>query len=389
MDDDEELSMDQIKELIDSPPIVRVVNLIISQAINDRATAIHIEHSRVRYRVDGVLYEVMNPPEHIHVPLVARIKVMGLMDIFERRIPQDGKIRLQHDQVGYVLRVSILPCDYGEKVVIKIKPEEATQLLSLDQLGLSPQHQRAMQSLLQRRSGLLLISGFRRGGKSATLYACLHALNQVERNLQSIEDPIEVRLPGVNQIQVHTKVGLTFASAFRACLRSDPDVIVVGEVHSQETCRLAVDAACDRHLVLGASYNYGAASSVAYLYHYGIEPYLVAKALNGALSQRLARRLCPDCKTSEPAPPGFELESICSGVGCDACNSVGTRGQIGIQELMINSPALQECIASSPTVEQLNRVAREQGMIGLREDGLKKVADGLISLTEMLQATRD
>lgn len=386
--DEEGLTLDQLKELVEEPAIVRVVNLIISQAIIDRATSIHIECTRVRYRVDGVLYEVMNPPEHIHSAVTARIKVMGLMDIAERRIPQDGAIDLLHDDKPYRLRVSMIPCDYGEKIVIKIQPKEAFSLLGLDHLGLSPENRSALHSLLQRRSGLLLISGFSRGGKTTTLYSCLSTLNQVERNLQTIEDPIKFRLSGVTQTQVHYKAGLTFASALKACLRNDPDVISVGQLHDAETCRIAVDAALD-HLVLAACNNYSAASSVMRLLHVGVEPYLVSQALNGALSQRLARRVCPDCKNTQPAPPGFDLDSISIGAGCDACGSVGLRGQIGVQELLLNSAPVQDCISRYPSWEQLTQVACEHGMVRLRDDGLKKVAAGWISLEEMLRVTQD
>jgi type II secretory ATPase GspE/PulE/Tfp pilus assembly ATPase PilB-like protein len=382
-------SLERLREQIDSPTIIRLVNLIISQGIYDRASAIHIEPKRIRYRVDGTLYEVMAPPEETHRATTGRLKIMGGMDLAEWRVPQSGQIRMQHEQIPYRLQLSVIPCEAGEKVVIHIRAEEPAQLLGLNQLELSPENLNHLLSILQQPSGLLLVSGFRRGGKSSTLYACLNHLNDGTRNLQSMEDPVKIPIPGVNQVAIQPKVGLTFPSALRACLRSDADVIMVGQVHGYETCQLAVDAACNGHLVLAASQNYSAASSLLYLIHCGVEPYLVSLALKGALSQRLARRLCPDCKSAAPAPPGFGLETIYVSAGCPTCKSVGSRGQIGIQELMRNSPSLRDCLARSPNHQQLVEVAREQGMLSLREDGLKKVAEGKISLAEMLQVTRD
>lgn len=374
--DGEEVSFEALKEMIDEPPIVRVVNLIISQAINDAASAIHIDpgerESRVRYRVDGLLHEVMNPPRHVHLPVTARLKVMAGLDMAERRIPQDGKILLTHDGKKFDLRVSVLPCAYGEKVVLRIQPSES--MLALEELGFAPSLLADWRALLQQPRGLILVSGPSGSGKSTTLRASLAGLESAGRSLLSIEDPVGPRLPGVSQVQVNNRVGLTVGSALRSALRADPEVVMVGLLHGSEAAALAVDAAGGRCLVLAGCYHYSAAGAVEQLLHHlGIEPYLVAMALRGSLHQRLVRRVCPECKLA----------------GCDRCKQAGYRGQLGVQELLRNSPALSHLMQERATGAKLHELACQEGMVPLREDGQRKVDQGLTTLEELLRAVRE
>ena len=393
MPEDDEVTLEQLMQMVDEPPIIRVINLILSQAINDRATAIHIEPragpSRVLYRVDGILYDVMHPPRHVHLPCACRLKIMANMDIAERRIPQDGRIRLTHDGREFDLRVCSLPCAHGEKLVVKIHSAEPGAIRPLEGLGMSPAHLTALQGLLARPHGLLLVSGGRGTGKSTTLYSCLAHLKESQRDLFSIEDPIEHHLENVNQLQVRPKVGLTFAQALRACLRSDPDVIMVADLHNEECCRLAVDAACDRHLVLAATYSDSASWCVQRLMNVGVEPYLVSHALLGASYQRLARRICSACKQPVSGPNDFQLSETWEGAGCDECKQRGCKGQVPLFELLQNTPDLAQLILERAGQERIREQALRDGMIPLRQDGLHKVQQGLVSLSECLRIVRD
>ncbi len=387
----EENSLDKLKEWVDEAPVVRVVHLIVSQAVNDRATAIHIEKGLVRYRCDGILYEVMNPPPHIHAPIVARIKIMANMDIAEQRVPQDGLLRLTHDGTAYDLRVSTLPCEGGEKVILRILPREQALLSEIGNLGLSTHNRANLESLLQRRAGLLVVSGGRRSGKATTLYSCLRMLHQAEKCIYSITEPyhLKMTLPWVNHIPLNHKVGLKFESAIASCLRSDPDVLVIGSVSSSWDARLAVDAAGRGCLVLAAMHGSSAAGVVVSLLNHGVEPYLLSQVLLGSLSQRLARRICPDCKKSIPAPSGMDIAELSIGEGCPNCRSSGCRGQIGLQELLQSTPPVADRLLSRPSVSELHELACSLGMLTMRDDALEKVRQGLISLDEMLRTLRD
>lgn len=389
--DQDDLSPDRLKELVDETPIVRVVNLIVSQAVNDGATAIHLEKGLVRYRCDGVLFEVMNPPDSVHAAVVARLKIMANMDVAERRIPQDGMIRLTHDGTAYDVRVTTLPCEGGEKVILRIFPVDAAAVPDLGNLGLSSRNLANLEALLQRRAGLLVVTGGSRSGKATFLYSCLRTLNQAPKCIYSIADPyhFHLKLPWVNHIQLNSKAGLSFESAIASCLRSDPDVLLIGSLDSTWQAQMAMDAAGRGCLVLAAMHGSGAAQGLVSLVNWGLEPYLLGRALLGILHQRLARRICPDCRKSVPAPPDVSTSPISVGAGCLNCRSSGCRGQVGIQELLQNNAPIAELLLTRPSARELHDLSCKHGMVPMREDALEKVRQGLISLDEMLRVLRD
>lgn len=396
---EEEIALDKLKELVDEAPIVRVVNLIISQAINDKASDIHIEPEvrsvRVRYRVDGVLHDVMSPPKHIQAPMVSRIKIMASMDIAERRIPQDGKIHLRHDGREFDLRVSTVPTIHGEKVVMRIL-DKSSVMLGLNKLGFAEENQRVFEQVIEKPYGMILVTGPTGSGKSTTLYSCLNKLNTGITNILTIEDPVEYQLPGVNQVQVNTKANLTFASALRSFLRQDPDIIMVGEIRDQETARIAVEAALTGHLVLSTLHTNDAAGAVSRLIEMGVEPFLVASSIIGVLGQRLARTICPNCKESYvPTPEAvkrFGLAmfsdaelSFYRGRGCDHCKMTGYRGRTGIHEILTMSDRVRGLILHRSSTAELKQAAMEEGMRTMQDDGLNKVLSGVTSMEECLR----
>jgi len=396
---EEEIALDKLKELVDEAPIVRVVNLIISQAINDKASDIHIEPEarsvRVRYRVDGVLHDVMSPPKHIQAPMVSRIKIMSTMDIAERRIPQDGKIHLRHDGREFDLRVSTVPTIHGEKVVMRIL-DKGSVMLGLNKLGFSEENQRLFEDIVEKPYGMILVTGPTGSGKSTTLYSCLNKLNTGTTNILTIEDPVEYQLPGVNQVQVNTKANLTFASALRSFLRQDPDIIMVGEIRDQETARIAVEAALTGHLVLSTLHTNDAAGAVSRLIEMGVEPFLVASSVIGVLGQRLARTICPNCKESyAPTPEAvkrFGLSmysdselSFYRGRGCDHCKMTGYRGRTGIHEIMPMTDRVRGLVLHRSSTAEIKQAATEDGMRVMQEDGVNKVLAGVTSMEECLR----
>ncbi|MCL5773198.1 MAG: type IV-A pilus assembly ATPase PilB [Firmicutes bacterium] len=396
---EEEIALDRLKELVDEAPIVRVVNLIISQAINDRASDIHIEPDlktvRVRYRVDGVLHDVMSPPKHIQAPMVSRIKIMSNMDIAERRIPQDGKIHLRHDQREYDLRVSTLPTIHGEKVVMRIL-DKSSVMLGLNKLGFLPDTQVPFESIVEKPYGMLLVTGPTGSGKSTTLYSCLNKLNSGDKNILTVEDPVEYQLPGVNQVQVNEKAGLTFANALRCFLRQDPDIIMVGEVRDPETARIAIEAALTGHLVLSTLHTNDAAGAMSRLVEMGMEPFLVASSVIGILAQRLARTICPNCRESYTPPPEsvrkFGLSaytdsevSLYRGRGCDFCKMTGYKGRTGIFELLPVTDRIRSLTLQRASSAEIRQAAIEEGMKTMQDDGMRKVLEGMTTIEECLR----
>jgi len=396
---EEEIALDKLKELVDEAPIVRVVNLIISQAINDKASDIHIEPEarsvRVRYRVDGVLHDVMSPPKHIQAPMVSRIKIMASMDIAERRIPQDGKIHLRHDGREFDLRVSTVPTIHGEKVVMRIL-DKGSVMLGLNKLGFSEENQRLFEEVVERPYGMILVTGPTGSGKSTTLYSCLNKLNSGTTNILTIEDPVEYQLPGVNQVQVNTKANLTFASALRSFLRQDPDIIMVGEIRDQETARIAVEAALTGHLVLSTLHTNDASGAVSRLVEMGVEPFLVASSVIGVLGQRLARTICPNCKEAySPTPDAVKRFGLAMysdselnfyrGRGCDHCKMTGYRGRTGIHELMPITDRVRGLVLQRSSTAEIKQAAMEEGMRTMQDDGLNKVLGGITSMEECLR----
>ncbi len=398
-DVEDEIALDKLKELVDEAPIVRVVNLIISQAINDKASDIHIEPEvrtvKVRYRVDGVLHDVMTPPKHIQAPMVSRIKIMANMDIAERRIPQDGKIHLRHDGREFDLRVSTVPTIHGEKVVMRIL-DKGSVMLGLNKLGFSEANQAKFESIVEKPYGMILVTGPTGSGKSTTLYSCLNKLNTGLTNILTIEDPVEYQLPGVNQVQVNPKANLTFASALRAFLRQDPDIIMVGEIRDAETANIAVEAALTGHLVLSTLHTNDAAGAVSRLVEMGVEPFLVASSVIGVLGQRLARTICPNCKEAVSASPEaikkFGLSmfadsdiSFSHGRGCDNCKMTGYRGRTGIHEIMTMSDRVRSLVLNRASTAEIKQAAVEEGMSTMQDDGLAKVLAGTTSMEECLR----
>jgi len=396
---EEEIALDKLKELVDEAPIVRVVNLIISQAINDKASDIHIEPEakqvRVRYRVDGVLHDVMSPPKHIQAPMVSRVKIMANMDIAERRIPQDGKIHLRHDNREFDLRVSTIPCIHGEKVVMRIL-DKSSVMLGLNKLGFYPDVQMAFENIVEKPYGMILVTGPTGSGKSTSLYSVLNKLNTGDRNIITVEDPCEYQLPGVNQVQVNEKAGLTFASALRSFLRQDPDIIMVGEIGDTETARIAVEAALTGHLVLSTLHTNDSSGAITRLVEMGVEPFLCASSIIGVLAQRLARGICPNCKESYTPPiesiKRFGLSAFTDteitfykGRGCDHCKMTGYRGRQGIFEVLTISDRVRGLILQRASTTEIRQSAMEEGMKTMQDDGLRKVLDGITSIEECLR----
>lgn len=396
---EEEIALDKLKEMVDEAPIVRVVNLIISQAINDSASDIHIEPEhkqvRVRYRVDGVLHDVMSPPKHIQAPMISRIKIMANLDIAERRVPQDGKIHLRHDNREFDLRVSTVPTIHGEKVVMRIL-DKSSVLLGLNKLGFYPDTQSIFENIVEKPYGMILVTGPTGSGKSTTLYSCLNKLNTESVNILTIEDPVEYQLPGINQVQINEKAGLTFASALRSFLRQDPDIIMVGEIRDTETAKIAVEAALTGHLVLSTLHTNDSSGAVTRMVEMGVEPFLCASSVIACLAQRLARLICPNCKESYTPPmesiKQFGLAAFTDtditfyrGRGCDHCKQTGYRGRTGIFELLNITDRVRSLILQRASTAEIRQAAIEEGMRTMQDDGLKKVLDGTTTIEECLR----
>jgi type IV pilus assembly protein PilB len=381
-------------------PIIKLVNMLITQAINDRASDIHIEPEersvRVRYRIDGVLHEVMSPPKSVQSGLTSRLKIMADINIAERRIPQDGRIGLVVQGKAIDIRVATLPTVHGEKIVMRIL-DKSSVLLELQDLGFLPQNFRRFQQSFTKPYGEILVTGPTGSGKSTTLYATLNILNRPEVNVITVEDPVEYRLPGINQVQTHAKAGLTFASALRSILRSDPDIVLIGEIRDHETAKISTEAALTGHLVLSSLHTNDAPSALTRLVEMGIEPYLVASALDCVLAQRLARKLCARCKqaysptedelVSSGLPVAAEDEPplLYRAVGCSACGHTGYKGRMAVHEVMTVTEEIERLVVESASSEEMKKVAREQGMLTLREDGLEKVRAGQTSIEEILR----
>ncbi len=398
--EDEIADLERAAASLEEGPIVKMVNLLISQAIADRASDIHIEpmerEVRIRYRIDGVLSEVMRSPKNIQAGLISRLKVMADINIAERRVPQDGRIGLTVGGKSIDLRLATLPTVYGEKVVIRIL-DKSSVLLKLEELGFLDQSFKRYQEAYTKPYGAILVTGPTGSGKSTTLYATLNLVNKADRNIITVEDPVEYRLPGVNQMQMNVRAGLTFASALRSILRADPDVVLVGEIRDHETALIAIEAALTGHLVLSTLHTNDAPSSLPRLVEMGVETYLVASAIDCVVAQRLARKLCPKCREgyrpnqSELEQAGFpefmwdDVKELFRPVGCTACSKTGFRGRLGMYEVMNMSEEIERLVVERAPSEEIRRSARRDGMITLREDGLEKVRLGITSVEEVLR----
>ena len=389
-----------VEAAADEAPVVKLVNMLITRAAADRASDIHIEPTerdlRVRFRIDGVLHEIMRTPRSISNALVSRLKIMADIDIAERRRPQDGRINLKVGGKQLDLRVSSLPTIYGEKVVMRLL-DTSTALLELKDLGFLGDNERRYQESFSKPYGTILCVGPTGSGKSTTLYATLNVLNRPEVNIVTIEDPVEYRLPGISQVQVNKKAGLNFASALRSFLRQDPDIMLVGEIRDQETANIAIESALTGHLVLSTLHTNNAPASISRLIEMGVEPFLVGSALDAVLAQRLARRLCSQCKetytpTAEalreadfPLEGRDEVPTLHRPIGCKHCSNTGYRGRLAIHELMTVNEEIELLAVERAATELLTKAAVANGMRTLREDGMDKVAMGLTSMEEIMR----
>ena len=384
----------------DDAPIVRFVNLIIGQAIQDSASDIHIEpgefEMRVRYRIDGVLHDVQQAPKNIQNGVISRLKIMSDINIAERRRPQDGRMSVQHGGQVIDLRVATLPTVFGEKVVMRILDNNATRR-DIGELGMLDRNLAAYRTSYTKPYGMILVTGPTGSGKSTTLYTTLHAVSRPEINVITVEDPVEYRMAGINQVQVNPKAGLTFASALRSILRSDPDVVLIGEIRDQETAQIAIEASLTGHLVLSTLHTNDAPSAITRLIEMDIEPFLVGSALDCVVAQRLARRLCDRCKQLQEYEVahldhlGFgrredELSPrFYHAVGCSACSGTGYRGRLALHEVMTVTEDIERLAVARASSAEIMRMATAQGMLTLRQDGWAKVRAGLTSIEEVLR----
>jgi type IV pilus assembly protein PilB len=398
--EDEDDRLSSIKEVHEDAPIVRLVDLLISQAISDRASDIHIEPTgkdlRVRYRVDGVLHEIMRNPRNIQNGIISRLKVMADINIAERRIPQDGRISMSIQGRPVDLRVATLPTVHGEKIVMRVIDKQ-TARLRLSELGFLPANMQRYEAAYAKPYGTILVTGPTGSGKSTTLYATINILNEPTKNVITVEDPVELQLDGINQIQVNMKAGLTFAAALRTILRADPDIILVGEIRDRETATIGVEAALTGHLVLSTLHTNDAATTPNRLIEMGVEPFLAGSSLDCVVAQRLARKLCERCKQGfhpdreQLTEMGWDFRGIelpdemFRAVGCQACGKTGYMGRFAVHEVLIVNEEIERMIVEHAHSEDIQKAAIADGMVPLRQAGLIAVAAGSTSLEEVLR----
>ncbi len=393
-----------ILELTGEAPIIRLLNAILQQAVKERASDIHIEPYEkeldIRMRVDGILRRVLSPPKIIQDALISRLKIMATLDIAEKRLPQDGRIRLLIGGRDIDIRVSIIPTTYGERAVLRLL-DRKQGLLGLWDVGLGRRDEQRLEDLLNRTNGIILVTGPTGSGKTTTLYGALNRIHTEEKNIITIEDPVEYQLKGIGQINVNPKIGLKFASGLRSILRQDPDVIMVGEIRDAETAEIAIQASLTGHLVLSTLHTNDAASAIVRLVDMGIEPFLVASSLIGVLAQRLVRTVCPHCR--EPYEPSDTEKSYLAGLnltghaatlplyrgkGCDTCGGRGYLGRAGIFELLVIDDKVRQLIADKADAKQIKNAAAANGMMTLRRDGFEKTISGLTTVEEVLRVTQ-
>jgi type IV pilus assembly protein PilB len=405
MEDLEEISAEALTRQGEEAPVIKLVNVILMSAISKGASDIHIEpyekEYRVRYRIDGILYNVMTPSLKMRDAITSRVKIMAKLDIAEKRLPQDGRIKIRFNDQGSTkdidFRVSCLPTLFGEKIVMRLL-DKGKLMLDMTKLGFESESLRKLETQIQKPWGMVLVTGPTGSGKTNTLYSSISRINTPETNIMTAEDPVEFNLPGVNQVQVRENIGLNFAAALRSFLRQDPNIILVGEIRDFETAEIAVKAALTGHLVLSTLHTNDAPSTINRLMNMGIEPFLVASSLNLVCAQRLVRRVCAKCKTPEDLPPpaleqiGFSPEEAHAvkayrGKGCDKCNGTGYKGRVGLYEVMEITDELRELVLVGASALELRRKAIEEGMITLRGSGLRKIKDGVTSVEEVLRET--
>lgn len=388
----------EIEEMAEGSPIINLVNLIILKAIKDRASDIHIEPDRnkfrVRYRIDGILYEVMTPKLDLHPAVVSRLKIMAKLDIAERRLPQDGRIQVYIEGRSVDLRFSSLPGIFGEKVVLRILDKQGA-ILDLNTVGFDQGTLENFKKLLLKPLGLILVTGPTGSGKTTTLYSAINFLNNIEKNVVTIEDPVEYQLDVINQNQVDESIGLTFDRILKHTLRQDPDIVMVGEIRDKATAEIAVQASLTGHLVLSTLHTNDSASTITRLIDMGIEPYLISSSLAGVIAQRLVRTVCPECKTtyvpsrSLLAEMGWEDEKglrLVKGKGCPSCYDSGYKGRIGIFELMVADAELKSLLLQNPSVEEIRQFQQTAGHTALKQEGLRKARAKQTTLEEVFRA---
>jgi general secretion pathway protein E len=392
--------IDILEATEDDAPVIKFVNSLIFRAVKEKASDIHIEPFErefvVRFRIDGVLYDIIRQPKKAHSAISSRIKVMGTLDIAEKRLPQDGRIKIKIAGKDIDIRLSTVPTHWGERLVMRILEQTGT-ILALDQLGFSPRSCDIIDKMIFRKFGIILVTGPTGSGKSTTLSACLVKLNSPERNILTVEDPIEYQIAGINQVQVNAKIELTFARALRAFLRQNPDIIMVGEIRDKETAEIAINASLTGHLVLSTLHTNDASGAATRLFDMGVEPFLVASSLLGVVAQRLIRKVCKKCR--EPhTPTDFELNelgmksvpadaTIFKAVGCPSCSKSGYSGRTVIHELLVIDDVVRGLIVKSADAGSIRKASIEAGMITLREDGVSKVLQGATTIDELMRAT--
>ncbi len=396
---DQEKDFEDLEKMAGQSPVIKFVNYLISNAIKEGASDIHIEPKdksmKIRYRIDGILFETMQPPLKMHPAIVSRIKIMSNLDISERRLPQDGKISVIVGGRGVDLRVSTLPTNHGEKVVIRVLDSKSI-MRGLEQLGMEADVMTVFGEQIKLPHGILLVTGPTGSGKSTTLYSALSQMDGERLNISTVEDPVEYKLDFCNQVQVSEKIGLDFASALRSLLRQDPDIIMIGEIRDCETARIAVQAALTGHLVLSTLHTNDAASSVTRLVNIGIDAYLIAASLNAVLAQRLVRKICPSCKEVYEAPEnvrkyveraGVRPKELLHGAGCEKCRNSGYIGRVGIYELLVIDEQFRDMINKDSSAENMRRTFYESKASSLFDDGIKKVKQGITTIEEVLRVT--
>jgi type IV pilus assembly protein PilB len=395
------IDLDELKELSESNPVKKLLNLVLMQAIRDKASDVHFEpfehEYKMRYRIDGVLYEMVPPPKHIAAALSSRIKVMADLDIAERRLPQDGRISLTVGGKPVDLRVSVLPTMFGESVVLRVLDRSQVSL-DLEKLGLRPRDLATVRQLIQKPNGIVVVTGPTGSGKTTTLYSALLELNNIESKLITTEDPIEYDLEGLIQCQMNAEIGVTFARCLRSILRQDPDIILVGEIRDLETAEIAAQASLTGHLVFTTLHTNDAPSSIARLLDLGVEPYLLTATIEGIVAQRLIRRICENCKTEyepteqqlmelELTPEEVKGKKFYYGKGCSKCNKTGYKGRSGLFEIMVFNEEIRDLIMNQASTSVLRTAALRSGMRVLRENGLAAIYDGITTLDEVVRGT--
>ena len=398
--EDKEMDLKKLEGAVKEPIVIKLVHLIILEAVKVGASDIHVEPEKeslkIRFRVDGILRDIPAPPKHLQSAVISRIKILANLDIAERRVPQDGRFNMKMEKKEIDVRVSCMPSLYGENVVLRLL-DVSSAFLSLPQLGFSSGMLERYEKLIRRHHGVLLVTGPTGSGKTTTLYSSLNKINDIAKNIITIEDPVEYRLEGIRQTQINPKVNLTFANGLRSMLRQDPDVIMVGEIRDRETAEIAIQAALTGHLVLSTLHTNDAPGAIARLIDMGVEPFLIASSVIGILAQRLVRMICKECK-KDYLPTPEELQDMglagkegkyFAGAGCIRCLKTGYKGRIGIFELLIPDELIRRLAIAKGSAEEIRRAALNEGMVSLKGDGIQKIGQGVTTLEEVLRATQD